>query len=262
MHPLQACIYHNYDFASGYESVILYSHSPIRTYLRLLKNDTTMKGNSSAFIFDLNGTMIDDMNFHLKVWTEILNKDLGAGLTEAEVKENMYGKNHELLERVFGKSRFTFSEADKISKDKEDRYQALYRPHMKLIKGLPAFLQRAYKQNLPMAIGSAAIPYNIDFVLDTLDIKHYFKSIVSANDVDLSKPHPETFLKAAKQLNVQSENCVVFEDAPKGVEAAFNAGMRCVVITTLHKEDEFKRFSNIQFFIKDYSDPRLEDLLR
>jgi beta-phosphoglucomutase len=220
-----------------------------------------MKANSSAFIFDLNGTMIDDMNFHLKVWTEILNKDLGAGLTEAEVKENMYGKNHELLERVFGKNKFSFSEADKISKEKEDRYQALYRPHMKLIDGLPSFLQKAYKQDLPMAIGSAAIPYNIDFVLDTLQIRHYFKSVVSANDVDISKPHPETFLKAAKELKVDSANCIVFEDAPKGVEAALNAGMRCVVITTLHNEHEFKGFSNILYFIKDYTDPCLDDLL-
>lgn len=219
-----------------------------------------MKVKSSAFIFDLNGTMIDDMDFHLKVWTEILNKDLGADLTEAEVRKNMYGKNHELLERVFGKSRFTLAEADKISREKEDRYQALYRPHLKLIEGLPAFLQRAYEKNLPMAIGSAAIPYNIDFVLDELDIKHYFKSIVSANDVDLSKPHPETFLKAANQLNVPSVDCVVFEDAPKGVEAAFNAGMQCVVITTLHEEHEFQGFSNIRGFIKDYTDPRLEGM--
>jgi beta-phosphoglucomutase len=220
-----------------------------------------MKANYSALIFDLNGTMIDDMNFHLKVWTEILNKDLGAGLTEAEVKENMYGKNHELLERVFGKSRFTFAEANKISREKEDRYQALYRPHMKLIEGLPAFLQRAHEKSVPMAIGSAAIPYNIDFVLDTLNIRHYFRSIVSANDVRASKPHPETFLKAAGELMVPTENCVVFEDAPKGVEAAFNAGMRCVVITTLHKEQEFKEFPTIQCFIKDYSDSNLEDML-
>jgi len=221
-----------------------------------------MLSEKSVFVFDLNGTMIDDMGFHLKVWSNILNDDLGANLTDAEVKSNMYGKNNELLDRVFGKGKFTLAQADKISREKEDRYQALYRPHMKLINGLPEFLEKAYNLRVPMAIGSAAIPYNIDFVLDTLKIKHYFKSIVSADDVQLSKPHPETFLKVAIQLNVSPANCIVFEDAPKGVEAAFNAGMRCIAITTLHKEHEFIGFSNVLFFIKDYNDPRLQHLLQ
>ena len=71
-----------------------------------------------------------------------------------------------------------------------------------------------------MAIGSAAIPFNIDFILDQLDIRKYFKAIVSAEDVGISKPHPETFLKAARLINVDPSLCLVFEDAPKGVEAA------------------------------------------
>ena len=57
------------------------------------------------------------------------------------------------------------------------------------------------KMNIPMAIGSAAIPFNIDFILDELDIRKYFSAIVSADDVAVSKPHPETFLKAAALLN-------------------------------------------------------------
>ena len=56
-----------------------------------------------AFLFDLNGTMIHDMDFHLEVWNRILNEDLKAGLTKDQVKQQMYGKNHELLDRVFGK---------------------------------------------------------------------------------------------------------------------------------------------------------------
>jgi beta-phosphoglucomutase len=214
-----------------------------------------------AFIFDLNGTMIDDMAYHLQVWTSILNDDLGANLTTEEVRKNMYGKNHELLERVFGKDRFTLREADSISLSKEDRYQEIYRAHMQLIRGLPELLQKASDTNISMAIGSAAIPYNINFVLDNLHIRHYFKTIVSADDVVLSKPHPEVFLKAASQMNVQPARCVVFEDAPKGVEAAANAGMACVAITTMHAESEFEDRSNILFFVRDYTDPRLNSLL-
>lgn len=213
-----------------------------------------------AFIFDLNGTMIDDMAYHLQVWASVLNDDLGASLTVEEIRKNMYGKNHELLERVFGKDRFTLQEADKISRLKEDKYQEIYRAHMQLIPGLPELLLKAHQSKIPMAIGSAAIPYNIDFVLDNLQIRHYFKAIVSAEDVVLSKPHPEVFLKAASQMNVQPAKCIVFEDAPKGVEAAANAGMRCVAITTMHDESEFESFSNILFFVQDFTNPRLNSL--
>ena len=118
--------------------------------------------------------------------------------------------------------------------EKEKRYQQAYRPHLQLIDGLDEFLKRAYEAKIPMGIGSAAIPFNIDFVLDQLDIRKYFSAIVSAEDVEISKPHPETFLKAARLLNTSPADCLVFEDAPKGVEAARNAGIPCVVLTTLH----------------------------
>ena len=96
-----------------------------------------------------------------------------------------------------------------------------------------------------MAIGSAAPLFNIDFVLDNLNIRHYFQAVVGGEDVLESKPHPEVFLKAAKLLNASPTNCIVFEDAPKGVEAAANAGMQSIVITTIHSQEEFARYTNI-----------------
>jgi len=111
-----------------------------------------------------------------------------------------------------------------------------------------------------MAIGSAAIPFNIDYILDNLPIRHYFKTIVSADDVIVSKPHPEVFLKAAAQLGVEPASCLVFEDAPKGVEAAINAGMSCVALTTMHAREEFHNYPNIVRYIADYTDPSLDEL--
>ena len=111
-----------------------------------------------------------------------------------------------------------------------------------------------------MAIGSAAIMFNIDFVLDGLELRHYFPAIISAESVKESKPDPETYLLCAEQLMVAPENCIVFEDAPKGVEASLNAGMRCVVITTMHTKEEFGAYDNIDCFISDYHDLQLEKL--
>ncbi|MBO9202717.1 MULTISPECIES: HAD family hydrolase [Niastella] len=215
-----------------------------------------------AFLFDMNGTMIDDMQFHLKAWYHILNDDLGANLGWEETKSHMYGKNSELLIRIFGEDRFSPEEMERLSIEKEKRYQQEFKPHLKLIPGLQQFLEKAHALHIPMAIGSAAIPFNIDFVLDNLNIRHYFKAIVSADDVATSKPHPETFLKCAQLLGVDPASCLVFEDAPKGVEAAQNAGMPAVVLTTMHEQEEFAVYNNIITYTKDYTHLSPADLVR
>ncbi|HEY4108001.1 HAD family phosphatase [Puia sp.] len=215
-----------------------------------------------AFIFDLNGTMVDDMQYHNIAWHSILNEDLKANLTREEVAKQMYGKNEELLDRVFGKGHFTPEQIARISEKKERSYQAAFKPHLQLIKGLPAFLEKAQTHNIKMAIGSAAIPFNIDFVLDNLGLRHYFTAIVSADEVAISKPDPETFLLGAKLLNANPKNCIVFEDAPKGVEAALRAEMPCIVLTTMHEKEEFHRYPNVLRYIADYTDPSIEELFK
>lgn len=220
-----------------------------------------MTKKNKAFLFDLNGTMIDDMEYHLEVWHDILNNELGVTLSRQEVRSHMYGKNHELLDRIFGTGKFTEAEVNAISQRKEERYQALYRPKLQLLPGLAVFLEKARQHAIPMAIGSAAIPFNIDFVINNLKLRHYFNTVVSAVDVNKSKPDPETFMKAASLLGVDPASCIVFEDAPKGVEAASNAGMQSVVLTTMHSPDEFSRYGNILFFAKDYTDAKVLALL-
>ena len=113
-------------------------------------------------------------------------------------------------------------------------------------------LEEAYQSGIKMAIGSAAIMANIDFVLDGLNIRHYFSAIVSADDVTNSKPDPETYLKCAERLNVDPSDCIVFEDVPKGVESAERAGMKSVVITLLHTKEEFSEFKNVICFMEDF----------
>lgn len=213
---------------------------------------------ASAYLFDLNGTIIDDMAYHHKAWYHILNDELNASLSWEEVKQEMYGKNQELLIRVFGNDRFTAQEMQEISIQKEIRYQKEFLPQLKLLPGLSNFLDQSSRAGIKMAIGSAAIPFNIDFVLDNLNIRNYFPVIISAEDVRYSKPDPETFTMAAERLNVQADDCIVFEDAPKGVEAAERAGMQTVVLTTTHHEDEFSQYKNILCFCTSYDDLKAE----
>ncbi|MGZ8515844.1 MAG: HAD family hydrolase [Chitinophagaceae bacterium] len=208
-----------------------------------------------AFLFDLNGTMINDMAYHIKAWHGILN-DLGAGISVARMKEECYGKNHELLERIFP-GRFTLEEKNRMSLEKEQQYQKDFRPHLQLISGLEDFLQRSHKAGIKMAIGSAAIMFNVDFVIDGLNIRHYFDALVSADEVTNSKPDGETWLTCANKLGLPVKECLVFEDAPKGVESAQHAGMDCVVITTMHEKEDFTGYANVLSFINDYNNLKL-----
>jgi beta-phosphoglucomutase-like phosphatase (HAD superfamily) len=114
--------------------------------------------SSTAFLFDLNGTMVDDMHYHIKAWHKILT-DLGANLTLQQMKEECYGKNDELLERIFP-GRFTMEEKKTMSIDKESTYQKVYQPDLALITGLDTFLNSATANGIQMAIGSAATAAN------------------------------------------------------------------------------------------------------
>jgi HAD superfamily hydrolase (TIGR01509 family) len=182
-----------------------------------------------------------------------------ANLTIEQVKKECYGKNHDLLDRIFS-GRFSMEEKDKMSIEKEKQYQQEFRPHLKLLNGLDNFLAKAKEQHIKMAIGSAAILFNIDFVLDGLHIRHYIDAIVSADDVAKSKPDPETFFSCAAPLNIAPADCLVFEDAPKGVEAAANAGMDCFVLTTMHPEEDFAEYKNVVGFGEDFKSPLLNNI--
>jgi len=218
-----------------------------------------MSSTKKAFLFDMNGTMIDDMDYHIIAWHRILN-ELGAGITLERMKAECYGKNDELVERMLP-GKFTQKEKERMSVEKERKYQEEYRPKLALLPGLHEFLDKARSSKITMAIGTAAIMLNVDFTLDGLNIRSYFDVIVSADDIKASKPDPETYEKCAVALHMAPTDCIVFEDSPKGVESAARAGMKAVVITTMHTAEEFAAYDNVLLIIADYHDSRLNRLL-
>jgi len=213
-----------------------------------------------AFLFDLNGTMIDDMPYHIKAWHRILS-EAGAEISLERMKQECYGKNNELLERIFP-GRFSEDEKNAMSAAKEKKYQEIFRMELRLLKGLHDFLNESHTAGIKIAIGTAAIMSNVDYVLDGVHIRHYIDAIVCADDVDESKPHPATFLKCSEVLGVEPNQCLVFEDSPKGAESANNAGMDCIIVTTLHQPGEFSTNKNVIGFISNFDDPLVKNLIK
>lgn len=191
------------------------------------------------------------MHYHINALHLVLQRH-GSAMSRDDARMECYGKFEEILERVFP-GRFTILEKEKIRNDKEALYRRDFAPELRLVNGLNGFLQQAKAAGISMAIGTAAIKENVDFVLDGLNIRHYFNAIVSADEVEQSKPHPETFTKCALQLGRFAKDCIVFEDSPKGIEAAAAAGMVAVVITSMHKAEEFATYDNVLLTSEDFA---------
>jgi beta-phosphoglucomutase family hydrolase len=207
---------------------------------------------TQGFIFDMDGTMVDNMMVHHRAWQRKLAA-LGLDLSLEEVRQNIHGINEEIIERLFG-NRFTPDERRQIAREKEAEYREIFLPDLRLIAGLDAFLREATRLNIPMGIGSAAPPENVQFVLENLDLHPVFRAVIDAAQVTRGKPDPEVFLTVAERLSLAPEHCLVFEDSPTGAEAARRAGMPAVIVTTTHTPDEFARFDNVVRIVRDFTE--------
>ncbi len=209
-----------------------------------------------GIIFDMDGTMIDNMMVHHHAWQQKL-ADLGLEMTIEEVKEKIHGVNEEILERLFG-NRFTIEERRQIAFEKEETYRKIFLPELKLIPGLSDFLEKVKAQNIPMAIGTAAPPENANFVIDNLNLRHYFTGVFHAKSVTKGKPDPEIFEKAAASMGLPLSDCLIFEDSLTGAEAAKRAKAPEVIVTTTHAKEEFEQYNHIIQFIDDFTELDLD----
>jgi len=213
-----------------------------------------------GIIFDMDGTMVDNMMVHHRAWQRKL-RDLGLDMSIEEVKEKIHGINEEILERIFG-DRFNPEERRQIAWEKEATYREIFLPDLKLIDGLPGFLDHIRSSGIPMAIGTAAPPENAEFVVEHLDLRDYFSGVFHAKSVSKGKPDPEIFEKAAASMDLPVADCLIFEDSVTGAEAAHRAGARSVIVTTTHAREEFAKYDNIIRFIDHYEGLSLNDLYR
>jgi beta-phosphoglucomutase family hydrolase len=196
-----------------------------------------------AFIFDMDGTLVDNMRFHGVAWQQML---LENGI-EADAQEFLIktaGKtNREIIPQFF-------RDADEVRLSelggrKESLYRELFLPERRAIDGAIEFLEAAQKIGVKMAVATAAPVANMEFILDGLDLRRFFDAITTAADVSHGKPNPEVFLKSAKKLSVEPKHCLVFEDAVNGFEAAHRAGMKSIGIATVNSIEDILRLESV-----------------
>lgn len=186
---------------------------------------------NKAFIFDLDGVIVDTAKFHYIAWKRLAN-ELGFDFTE-EDNERLKGVSRmQSLDIILEIGRVSKSENEKtqLAQQKNDWYVDLIGTltAKDVMNGVQEFLKEASSKEIKIALGSAS--KNAPFILKKLGIDYLFDAQIDGNQVVKVKPDPEVFLKGAEAVGVRAENCLVFEDAQAGIEAAINGGMKCIGI--------------------------------
>ncbi|KAB2867390.1 MAG: beta-phosphoglucomutase family hydrolase [Bacteroidales bacterium] len=193
--------------------------------------------NYSSVIFDMDGVIVNNHKYHLRAWEMFCNK-YGYEFDIKTFSERFFGKsNHEILQKLAG-NEISKDESEMLGEEKEQIYRDLYIDEIKPLDGLVPVLEKIKENGVTTAIASSAPLSNIDFVLDSLNIRDYFDVIVDASMVEYSKPNPAIYLRAASILNVEPSRCLVFEDSHSGIKAAIDAGMDVIAVATTHSKEE------------------------
>lgn len=180
-------------------------------------------------IFDLNGTLVDDLSFHFDAWREFAKRH-DVTLDDAFLQSINGLKNEDIFPKILGRA-VDRDELRALEDEKEGRYRDLYRPHLAPLRGAEALLDRLHREGVKLAVASSAPPENRALVIDGLGWQTRFDAIVASEGLK-GKPAPDIFLAAARELGVEPRECVAFEDAVNGVRAAVAAGMKVVGITS------------------------------
>ncbi|WP_027063250.1 beta-phosphoglucomutase [Mesoplasma seiffertii] len=188
--------------------------------------------NIKAVIFDLDGVITDTAPLHFKAWSKTVEK-VGIKKLDHSYLDNLRGVGRvQSLEKILSSHNIKLND-DKflyLLDYKNKYYIDLLSKIDKqaILPGITNFLKELKQNNIPIAIGSAS--HNTKLILEKVALTEYFDEIVDPSLVANSKPFPDIFLQAAKQLEIDPKNCVVIEDAITGIIAARTAGCKTIGI--------------------------------
>jgi beta-phosphoglucomutase family hydrolase len=186
-----------------------------------------------AAIFDWDGVILDSSRHHEESW-ERLAKEEGKILPEGHFLRGFGRRNVEIMRDLLQWSD-DLQEIQRLSLRKEELYREVVEDWgIQSLPGVRTWLERLEQAGIPCAIGSSTEQKNVQLGLRLLGFESFFQTAITAEHVQRGKPAPDVFLQAAKKVGIDSRRCVVFEDAPSGVEAARAAGMKVVGVTTTH----------------------------
>lgn len=187
----------------------------------------------STVIFDLDGLLSDTERIHRRAYQEVLRQHK-VEVDAATYADHWIRRGRGIAE--FLKDRHLAIDPDIIRREKSVRYRELVALMAEPMPGAREALNRLHNRKT-MALGSSSYPDAVDAVLRKLGIADWFQVIVTRGDVERVKPFPDIFLTVAQRLNVSPAECVVVEDAEKGIRAALAAGMKAIAVPNEYTRD-------------------------
>lgn len=190
-----------------------------------------------AIIFDMDGTLVDNIPYHKEAWFTMLGKH-GISLNPEEFDAQNHGNINDMIRRFFGNG-LADEQVVKLGQEKEQTYRDLYGRHLTEVEGLTSMLRALRQAGIKIGLATMGDTPNIDFVLDGLNIRQYFQAVTDGHEIEKGKPHPDIFNLSLQKLGMNANECLVVEDSMGGIEAARAAGIPVVGITTSHAASEF-----------------------
>lgn len=209
-----------------------------------------------AVIFDMDGVICDTNPYHEEAFKAFF-KSKGMDPRGEEYLDHMFGKNNAYIMSHFFGREVEGEELKQLEDEKESLFREIYKDQLKPIDGYTKFLNALKTAGVLTAVGTSAPKANMDLIASALGLFDKMDSMLASEDVQQHKPDPEIYLKTAKRLGVEPEDCVVFEDSYSGVSAGLNAGMRVVAVLSTHTKEELPP---CDLYIKDFTSLNLEKL--
>jgi beta-phosphoglucomutase len=204
-----------------------------------------------ALLFDLDGTLIDSMPHHHDAWV-LWHQKHGLPLdVEGFFSATAGRSNAEILADMLPAA--SAAEIETMADEKETLYREIAAKSLALIAGARAYVAQARAAGLRLAVCTASTPQNMKLAFDRYAIDGWVETVTSPADGLRGKPHPDIFLEAARRLGVPPGACLVFEDAPLGIEAARRAGMRAFALTTTLPAEAFAAYDNLIGIAPDFA---------
>jgi len=210
----------------------------------------TTSESAQGAVFDLDGTLVDNMRFHIDAWVSY-GASLGFSITREMVERDFAGKrNEEIFGQLFGAS-LSAADLDRMAEEKEAVYRDLYAPHVAPVDGLIPFLDALKRRGIRAAVATSAPARNRVWLLERLGLAGSFDRVVGPESVRRGKPFPDIFLAAARALELPPAACIAFEDAVNGVTSAVRAGMRVAALTTMTSAEALRQ-AGARWVLPDY----------
>ena len=215
---------------------------------------------SKGIIFDFNGTLFWDSQKHYDAWYEMSKRLRGTPFSDYEMVHNMFGRtNANIMEYAIGRKP-TEEEVQKCSVEKELIYLEMCekdKENTKLANGVEEFLDAICKRNIPHTIATMSEKMNVDYYVKVFNLPKWFEleKIVYSNGKIPGKPAPDIYQIAAKNIGVEPQNCIVFEDALSGIRAAEAAKIgKIIAVASKEPVDFYKSIDCVADVITDFSD--------